>query len=182
MSVNPLDDLRSAHEGEYFSKRDRELVDKLRAKLQRERATHDLEESGLADHELAETLAALGIVRDTIPVLHLVPMVQVGWASGRVEPEERRLLELAALQAGVKEGSPAWEAFTKMLDTKPDKALYDAALAYCSAVESASDKASLLEHARAVANATGGLFGFMGNMESAERDALAEIAKRLGVD
>ena len=182
MAINPLDDLRAAHEGEYFSKRDRELIEKLRTKLAVERATLDIEQSGVHDHELAEALASLGIVRDTIPLLHLVPIIKVGWASGRVEPEERQLLEMAAREAGVDEESAAWEAFQGMMQTPPDAKLYDAALAYIVAVEPESDRTSLLDIARSVADATGGLFGFLGNIEQAERDALAEISAKLGVD
>jgi tellurite resistance protein len=181
MAINPLDDLRAAHEGEYFSKRDRALIEELRAKLAVERATLDLEQAGLHDHELAETLAGLGINRDTIPVLHLVPIVQVGWASGSIERPERELLEMAARQAGVQEGTTAWDAFQKMLSSPPDRTFYDAALAYIVAMEPASNRKSLLETARSVADATGGLFGMLGNVEKAERDALQEIAGRLGV-
>ena len=181
MAINPLDDLRAAHEGEYFSKRDRELIEQLRAKLSVERATLDIEQAGLHDHGLAETLAGLGINRDTIPVLHLVPIVQVGWASGSIEPEERDLLELAARQSGVSEGSAAWDAFQAMLASPPDRAFYNAALAYIVAMEPESDRKSLLETARNVADATGGLFGMLGNVEKAERDALQEIAGRLGL-
>jgi tellurite resistance protein len=181
MSINPLEDLRAAHEGEYFSKRDRELIAQLRAKLSVERATLDIEESGLHDHQLAETLAELGIDRDSIPVLHLVPIIKVGWASGKVEPAERELLEMAARQAGISEGTKSWAAFQKMLEVAPSQKLYDAALAYIVAVEPESDRKSLLEVARSVADATGGLFGFLGNIEKAERDALAEISAKLGI-
>ena len=182
MTVNPLDDLRAAHEGEYFSKRDKQLIEQLRGKLAVERATLDIASSGLQDNDLAETLAGLGIVRDTIPVLHLVPMVMVGWASGEVESEERDLLEMAARQSGVKEGSAAWNAFQGMLETAPDKALYDAAIAYIVAMEPEGARQSLLQTARSVANATGGLFGYLGNVEQAERDALAEVAGKFGLE
>ncbi len=181
MAINPLDDLRAAHEGEYFSKRDRALIEQLRAKLAVERAALDIEDSGLQDPELAETLAGLGINRDTIPVLHLVPIVQVGWASGSIEESERVLLERAARQSGVQEGSVAWDAFQKMLTSPPDRTLYDASLAYIVAMEPESNCQSLLDTARSVADATGGLFGLLGNVEKAERDALQEIAGRLGV-
>lgn len=179
MAINPLDDLRAAHEGEYFSKRDRELIEKLRAKLSVERAALDLEQAGLHDEELAETLAGLGINRDTVAVLHLVPMVQVGWASGSIEHAERELLEMAARESGVAEGSAAWDAFQKMLASPPDRAFYDAALAYIVAMEPESGRKSLLETARSVADATGGLFGVLGNIERAERNALEQLADRL---
>ena len=181
MAINPLDDLRAAHEGEYFSKRDRELIEQLRSKLAVERATLDLEQAGLHDRELAAALAELGINRDTIPVLHLVPIIQVGWASGSIEQSERELLEMAAHQSGVEEGSAAWAAFQQMMQSPPDRKFYDAALAYIVATEPESGRKSLLDTARSVANATGGLFGMLGNVERAERDALQEIAGRLGV-
>jgi len=181
MAVNPLEDLRAAHEGEYFSKRDRELIAKLRTKLSVERAALDIEQSGLGGAELAETLAGLGISQATIPVLHLVPLIMVGWASGEVEPAERELLEMAARQAGISEGSSAWTAFQGMLTAAPDASLYNAALAYIVAVEPKGGRDTLVDTARAVADATGGLFGFLGNIERAERDALSEIAAKLGV-
>jgi hypothetical protein len=182
MAVNPLEDLRAAHEGEYFSKRDRELIEKLRSKLAVERAALDIGQSGLGDPELAESLAGLGISRTTIPVLHLVPIIMVGWASGEIESAERELLELAARQAGIDDGSAAWEAFQGMLTAAPDPKLYHAALAYIVAVEPPGGRDSLVDTARAVADATGGLFGLLGNIEQAERDALSEIATKLGVD
>jgi hypothetical protein len=46
---------------------------------------------------------------------------------------------------------------------------------------SAAQRDSLLRAAQAVAAATGGLFGVFGNVEKAERDALAELARRLEV-
>ncbi len=181
MAMNPLDDLRAAHEGEYFTKHNRDLIEKLRARLTAERATLDLAAGGLHDHELAQTLASLGIVRETVPVLHLVPIVMVAWASGKVEPEERQLLEMAARQAGVSESSPAWTLLQGMLVRKPDQKLYDASLAYIAAMEPKAACQSLLATARSVADATGGLFGFIGNIEQAERDALEEIAARLNL-
>lgn len=181
MSSNPIDDLRRAHEGEYFSKREAELIEKLRQQLKVEAAADDIERTGLVSHSLATTLAELGIEQRTLPLLHLVPLVKVAWASGAVEPEERQLIELAALQAGVREGEPAWEGLQEMLQRPPTPALYGAAMAYLSAATPAGDRASILATARAVAAATGGLFGIFGNIEASERDALAELAARLDV-
>jgi hypothetical protein len=179
MSSNLIDDLRRAHEGEYFSKREAELIEKLRQQLKVEAAAEDIERTGLVSHGLATTLAELGIDQATLPLLHLVPLVKVAWASGAVEPEERQLIELAALQAGVKDGSPAWSGLQAMLERPPTPALYGAALAYLSAAAPEADRASILSTARSVAAATGGLFGIFGNVEAAERDALAELAARL---
>ncbi len=182
MATNPLEDLRAVHEGEYFSKRDRELIEQLRHKVKVESATRDLEASGLEDHALAEDLAELGIDALNLPILHLVPLVQVGWASGAVEPAERVLLQMAARQMGVDEKHVAWPTFEGMLNSRPKPELYKAALAYIAAVVPPSSRHSLLDTARSVADATGGLFGFLGNVEQAERDILAEIADKLGVD
>jgi tellurite resistance protein len=182
MATNPLDDLRAAHEGEYFSKRDQELIEKLRTKVKVETATRDIEAAGLQDHALAEDLARLGIDASNLQILHLVPLIQVGWASGQVEPEERALLQMAARQAGVDEKHPAWATFSGLLDKRPSPQLYKAALAYIATVADPSTRHSLLDTARTVAAATGGLFGLLGNTEQAERDVLSEIALKLGVD
>ena len=181
MSSNPIDDLRRAHEGEYFNKREAELIEKLRQQLKVEAAAEAIERTGPVSHELATVLAELGIDQETLPLLHLVPLVQVAWASGAVEPEERQLVELAARQAGVTEAHPAWPALQAMLARPPVQTLTTAALAYLAAATPVADRANILSGARAVAAATGGLFGIFGNVEASERDALAELAAKLDV-
>ena len=103
-----LDDRRRASEDDYFRKKDRELIEKMRAA-----AAHDLAKSelsartGLSDPALLEELEALGFTPDTISVLPLVPIVEMAWAEGGITPAERAMLVSFARERGIAEGSPA---------------------------------------------------------------------------
>ena len=71
-----LDDRRRASEDDYFRKKDRELVEKMRAAAAADRAKNELSAStGLSDPALLAALAALGFTPDTVSVLPLVPIV-----------------------------------------------------------------------------------------------------------
>jgi hypothetical protein len=181
MARNPLEDLRAVHEGEYFAKREKELIEKLRSSLQRDQAAREIATSAGIDQELAGTLAELGIEADTLPLMHLLPLIVVAWASGRVEPEERALIELAAHQSGVDAGHPAWPRLQELFSNPPDDALYEACLRYHAAATPQAGRESMVDTARSVAAATGGVFGLFGNVEPAERDALQELAHRLNL-
>lgn len=176
-----INELWKSNEAEFVHKHEAELIEKLRRQLEVERAAAGIEQSGVVSAELALLLAELGIAPASLPVLHLVPLVKVAWASGAVEPEERQLIELAARQAGVGEETEAWALVQELLRTPPPAALEQAALRYLAAAVPAGERDSLLRSAQAVAAATGGLFGVFGNVEKAERDALAELARRLEV-
>ena len=176
-----IDELRLAKEGEYVHKHEAELIEKLRHQLAVEKAAAGIEQSGVVSPELAQLLASLGIDPLTLPVLHLVPLVKVAWASGTIEPEERQLIEQAARQAGINESSPCWLLLAEMLRQQPSAELEQAALRYLAAAVPGAARGSLMRSAQAVAAATGGLFGVFGNVERAERDALAELGRRLGV-
>ena len=72
-------------------------------------------------HQLEE----LGFSRDTIAILHLVPLVQVAWSDGRVtEAEQSRIRELAALRA-VKLGTPGYATLEKLPDERPPDRAFD---------------------------------------------------------
>jgi hypothetical protein len=91
-----------AREDEYFRRRDRELIDKMRQASEAEEARQGLEAaSGLRDPELLQELQALGFTPDTVILLPLVPIVQVAWAEGSVTDAERALIVKLARERGV---------------------------------------------------------------------------------
>src|ERR1700752_4870410 len=85
-----LDDRRRASEDDYFRKKDRELIEKMRAAAAADRTKSELSaKTGLSDPALLGELGALGFTPDTIGVLPLVPVVQMAWAEGGITPAER---------------------------------------------------------------------------------------------
>src|SRR5688572_21881559 len=105
---NPLGDRGRSLEEDYFRKKDRELIEKMRQAAAAEAARLELSaKSGLQDPELLKELQELGFTPDTVVLLPLVPLVQVAWAEGGVSDAERKLILQLARSRGVSEGSAA---------------------------------------------------------------------------
>jgi tellurite resistance protein len=183
---NPLQPLEKAHEESWFMRRNAQLIEQMRDRMQAEEAAALLKQNtGVDDDEIALALARLGVTADTAPALHLVPLVQVAWADGEIHGDERDLLLEAADATGVTEG-PAREFFESLLEKRPADAFFDTALDFIGAMlqalpESEADKArnNLTDFAHRVAKASGGLFGLFWTVDDEERDALAHIAEKL---
>lgn len=183
---NPLEPLERANEESYFHRQDQQLIDQLRDKMARERNAEEIKaETGLTDEALIAKLAELGVSKATIPVLHLVPLLQVAWADGEIQAGERELLLEAAEATGVTEGA-AREAFEGMLQKRPSKAYFDAALGFIRhmvaalpGAEGEKAKANLVDLAWRVADASGGVFGLWGRVDKDEKAALRAIAEKL---
>ena len=105
---NPLDNIGAANEEGYHKRRDAELVEKLREKMASEARAETLRsEANITDEDLSNRLGALGITPETLPVLHLVPLLQVAWADGEIQDDERGLLLKAGEAHGVTDGPAA---------------------------------------------------------------------------
>ncbi len=174
----------SDNEEEYFFLQNQQLIEKMRGRMAPAAATEAIQaEAEIAD-DLAEDLAALGIDAQTLPILHLAPFLQVAWADGDVQPEERRLLREAA---GVLSLSADAEAYFEVcLKERPSDRFFAGALTFLqlslaarSASEADAEIASLGEMALRIAEASGGLFGIFGKVDTSEKTVLRLIAHRL---
>jgi tellurite resistance protein len=184
--THPLDNLRGAHEEEYFRKHNRELIDAMRQKMATDEEAKEIEaETGIHDQVILHHLAELGIDHDTVHMVHLVPLVEVAWADGQIHDEERELLLKAADSAGIKDG-PARDAYEALLLKRPTQGYFDTALDFVRAMLVVMDEeharqasGNLEELAYRIADAAGGVFGLWGRVDDKERDVLKHIADRL---
>ena len=180
-----LDPLRLAHEEEYFQRHNHELIAKLRERQATEAAAVGLKDAtGVQDDALIEHLARLGVTRETVAVLHLMPLLEVAWADGVIQDEERALLHGAADEA--KLSGKALEAFEAMILKRPKQIYFDVALEFIRSVLAAmpaaeADKArdNIQTLTETIAQSTGGWFGIFGNVSDEEESALAHISGRL---
>jgi len=126
-----------------------------------------------------EKLMELGVRAETLAALSVVPLVEVAWADGALDAKERRaIVERAAIASDSTERAllEAW------LDRRPDPKLLTA---WTELVRAMSEqlgpdqatrlKTELLERARAVAAATGGLFGVGSKVSGPEAAMLATL-------
>lgn len=172
-------------ENAYFHARDDKLIAKMRARLTVEKREAELKaQTHLEDDELLAELARLGIDKSSLPFLHLVPVLEVAWADGEVQDEERVLLMGAAREANVT--GEALVAFEAMLDTAPSRAYIEAALHFTHSMLAAlpesvreARSSSLVSLAETIAHANGGLFEMFFKVDTAERDALDHLCAHL---
>jgi hypothetical protein len=173
-------------EEQYFRKRDQEIIDKLRERAAAEAELERLgEQAGVADEEILQGLRDLGYTPETVTLLHLVPLVEIAWADGRVSDRERALIVEAARARGVEAGSPADQQLAEWLTSRPSARLFErslrairASLEARPATERETSRAELLSNCTAIASASGGVLGF-GAVAAEEREVLARLSTEL---
>jgi hypothetical protein len=183
-----LEDRGRSLEEAFFKKEHARQLEKLRLKRQEEEAREALAEaSGLQDPDLLARLAALGIRAETLAALTLIPLVEVAWADGKMEPRERDAILRGAESSGIVKDSPSFGLLEIWTRDRPAPELMQSWKAYIGALASelSADQKWHLEEkivgrARTVAEAAGGFLG-LGSKVSAEEEAvLKDLEKAFG--
>ena len=183
---NPLGDRGRALEDDYFRRKDRELIEKMRQASAAEHTRRELSSrSGLQDPEMLEELQALGFTPETVALLPLVPLVQVAWAEGGVSDAERRLIQQLARTRGIEEGSDADRQLANWLSNRPGSQVLASASRLIRAMLDAPSGGAdtltaddLVKYCEDIAAASGGILG-INRVSSAERALLSTIASDL---
>jgi tellurite resistance protein TerB len=184
MSHDFLADRRKALEEAFFAKQDVRLIERLRAERERSLAMAALRSaSTIEDPDLLGRLVDLGIDARSWTALALVPLVEVAWADGSVEPKERDAILAMAREHGVMPDSPGEALLEDMLTRRPEPAVFAAWGGYVTElashftpVERAAMRERLVERARKVARAAGGLLG-IASISEAEKRVIAALEK-----
>jgi hypothetical protein len=163
MTPNPPEILRDrgqSLEDEFFRREDQRLMERL-SELKAVEATREAlgKASGITKPAVLETLMELGIRAETIAALSIVPLVEVAWADGALDAKERRAI---VERAAVNRDSTAGALLEAWLDA-------------------ARLKTGLLERARAVATATGGLFGVGSRISASESGDAGQARSRISL-
>jgi predicted flap endonuclease-1-like 5' DNA nuclease len=170
-------------EEDYFRKKDRELVEKMRAAAVTAAAADARDElrqaTGIADPALLQELQDLGFTPDTMALLPLVPAVQTAWAEGGVTEAERHLLVRIARTRGIADGSPADVQLTDWMTRRPDEAVFTRANRLIRALLDTGSLGDLSAHdvvqqAEQIAAASGGILG-IGKVSGEEKALLAQL-------
>ena len=175
-------------EEEYFHRKEQELIEKLRKRRQAEAEMKELAEaSGIPNEDVLKTLQELGYRRDTVSLLHLVPLISVAWADNKVSGPEREMILEAARLHGVAEDSAAYQQLKDWLAHRPSDEFLEQTLRVIADLAGTDrgdagkvDREKLLELSTRVAAASGGILG-LGSKISAEEQALLDrLATQLG--
>jgi hypothetical protein len=181
-----LSDQARKREEDYFRKRDRELIERMRAAAAAEQTRRDLEaKTGLRDPELLKDLQELGFSPDTLGLRPLVPIVQVAWAEGGVSGAERKLIVQLARSRGIEPGTAADRQLMDWLEHRPSADVFSRATRLIGAMLEGPGEATgnlsaddLIKYSESIASASGGMLG-IGKISSEERATLAQIAAAL---
>jgi tellurite resistance protein len=185
MSNEFLGDRRAALEEAFFAKQNEELRRRLREADQVRRSKETLSAaSGITDDAVLARLAALNIGSDTLAALSLVPLVAVAWADGSIDDKERSVAFSKATEMGLGKQDISYQLFTRWLAEPPPPVLVTAWKDYIGALSTSltpearsAFKQELLDRARAVAEAAGGILGLVRRVSPAEESVLKELER-----
>lgn len=168
-------------EEEYFLRAESELLEKVRARAAKEAERRALGEyHGVQDEEILKAFEEAGYDRETVQILHLVPILQVAWVDGEISKAERdEILKIAAAR-NVVEGTPAHAKLLSWLDAPPAPEFFERTMEIISRLlelfpeeKRLSLQGDVMTASLAVASASGGFLGF-GSKVSVDEKALIE--------
>jgi hypothetical protein len=172
-----------ALEDAFFFEQDKILVEKQRA-IQKLAETKEALStvSGITNDAVLARLVELDIKPETVAALACVPLIEVAWADGKIDPEEREAV-LAHVDAhGIAPDSIEHDLLERWLTHRPDPSLLKAWQAYIRGLcerltdeEQRALKEELLRSTTAIAQAAGGFLG-IGRVSKEEKEVLALLA------
>lgn len=169
-------------EDSFFMEQDRELL-ASRAQLAKMAETKEAlsSVSGIKDQAVLQKLVEINVRPETLAALSAIPLVEVVWADGEVDADERRFVLDFAGKQGIDPGSVAHSLLERWLTHRPTDDLLAAWQAYVeglcerlTATDRDALKLELLRNARAAASASGGFFG-IGKVSGTEKAVLEKL-------
>ena len=174
-------------EDEFFRKEDERFIKQLR-ELQAKAASRETlgKASGIRNEAILDKLLQLGIRAESVAALALVPLVEVAWADGSIDERERREILARAEKSGIAPGSPDHALLQSWLERKPEPKLLSAWIhmveglcEHMTPEQVGALRTGLVERARAIAGASGGLLG-MGKISAAEVAMIQRLESAFG--
>ena len=171
-----------ALEDSFFAKENERILRELReASVRAEKKKEFQEYLNIDNDEIINALVDLEVEPETLVAFSLVPLVEVAWADGEIQPKERDAIIKAAIERGVEEGSPTCDLLRNWLQTKPDPKLLEVWRGYIDELKEslgerskAHLKIGTMGRARAIAEAAGGFLG-IASISAAEKRMLEEL-------
>ena len=172
-------------EEEYFLRKERELVEKMRRRVELENQRQEIaKEIGVSNEEIIKGLQELGYTSETVKLIHLMPLVQVAWADGRVDDKEKNMIIELARSSQIVEGSEADLKLAAWLNERPSEEVMQAHLLAVQAVIEAipeefraSMRENLINYSVTLAAASRGLFGLEAKISKSERAVIEQIVE-----
>lgn len=140
-------------------------------------------ELGPEHADLLDRLIGLGITPETAPAFESLPLVEIAWADGGVDAEERWRVLATATAFGLELGRPAHAQLELWLARRPPEELfrtwYEFAERRLRRPDVAERARRLLDGLNEVAESAGGLLGLW-PVSRAERAVMGRVRRALG--
>jgi hypothetical protein len=177
-----LEERGRALEDQFFEKENQQKLAAMKEKLDVQRGREELRKaSGMTDDSVLDKLVGLGLKANTIAALSLVPLIQVAWADGSIQDNERTAILQGAHGKGLEQGTDGYELLQTWLAKRPSGDLFDAWEAYIKTLTAQLNdeqnrllKNQIVGFAKMVAAAAGGILGF-GKVSGDEEKVLTRI-------
>jgi hypothetical protein len=177
-----LEDRGRALENQFYDKENKEKLAAMKEKLESATTKDDLRKaSGMTDDKVLDKLVELGLRSNTIAALSLVPLIEVAWADGEIQDNERTAILQGAHGKGLEQGTDGYELLQSWLKKRPDAGLYEAWESYIKALAGQLNdeqnrllKNQIVGFAKMVAASAGGFLG-IGKVSASEEKVLAKI-------
>ena len=172
-------------EQEFFYREDQKLIQKLREMRQMQETREALAQvSGIRNEAILSRLIELQVRPETLAALTLVPLIEVAWADGKLDEKERNAVLKATDDLGSTGRVIDRVLLEEWLKKKPDAKLMNAWSVYmqglCHELEAGQIKLlkeELVDHARQIAKASGGILGLTQKISPQEEAVLSRIEK-----
>ena len=182
MSEVTLEERGRALENQFYEKENQEKLAAMKEKLDTQRSKDELRKaSGMSDDAVLDQLVTLGLRANTIAALSLVPLIQVAWADGTIQDNERTAILQGAHGKGLEEGSDGYTLLQGWLNKPPGDDLFVAWEAYIKALAAQLNdeqnrllRNQIVGFAKMVAGSAGGILGF-GKVSATEERVLHRI-------
>ena len=181
-NVRGLKEKAKALEDSFFALENAKLLQQLREESAKEEKRKEFREYlNIESEEIIDALVELEVEPETLVAFSMVPLVEVAWADGEIQPKERDAIIKAAVERGVEEGSPTCDLLRNWLQTKPDPRLLEVWRSYIDELKEslgersrAHLKSGTMGRARAIAEAAGGFLG-VASISPAEKEMLEKL-------
>jgi hypothetical protein len=177
-----LEERGRALEDQFYEKENAEKLSAMKGKLDTQRSKDELRKaSGMTDDAVLDKLVNLGLKANTIAALSLVPLIQVAWADGEIQDNERTAILQGAHGKGLEKGTDGYELLQAWLAKQPSDELIEAWEAYIKSLAAQLNdeqnrllKNQIVGFAKMVAASAGGFLG-IGKVSASEEKVLSRI-------
>ena len=186
-SSDAFESRRDAFESEYFHNKDVQLVEKLKGVFNRKLDREALRKAtGISNDEVIDRLLAVNAKGELLLAFRLYPLVEMAWADGVADQKECDAVIAAAMKMGVGPNSEALSALKAWLKRGPAPDGRVAWYAFAAELRKTLNpqelekfRQDLIEGAKAVAKASGGIMGVMFEISATEHAVLNKISEAL---